>query len=138
MAVHQGLQALLLVILLAAFEGAGTAPLLAGVLMLGCVFLSQGSVGQWTSIWAPRPMAMDSLKNSNMPFAVVMLSLATSGLWTSLFGGIYALTAWLAPAWLIPVLALIFGITLAAHLALLPAAAAYLDRRREVLVERLG
>ncbi|HJV49318.1 MAG TPA: hypothetical protein VJ549_08600 [Geothrix sp.] len=138
MAAHQGLQALLLATLLAVFEGAGPAPLTAGVLLLGCVFLAQGAVGQWTSLWAPRPMPMNSIKNSNMPFAIGMLSLATSGLWTGLFGGVYALCAWLAPAWLVPVMALLFGLALAAHLALLPTAAAYLDRRREVLVERLG
>ncbi|HJW43025.1 MAG TPA: hypothetical protein VJ463_01100 [Geothrix sp.] len=138
MAVHQGLQALLLVALLAVFEKAPAAPLFAGVLMLGCVFLAQSAVGQWTSLWAPRPMAMDSLKNSNMPFAIGMLSLATSGLWTCLFGGLYVLVAWLAPAWLIPALALAFLATLAGHLALLPVMAGYLDRRRDVLVERLG
>lgn len=138
MAAHQGLQALLLVALLAIFEKAPAAPLCAGVLMLGCVFLAQSAVGQWTSLWAPRPMALDSLKNSNMPFAIGMLSLATSGLWTSLFGGLYVLVAWLAPAWLIPALALAFLATLAGHLALLPVMAGYLDRRREVLVERLG
>ncbi|MFZ1375206.1 MAG: hypothetical protein WAS25_01270 [Geothrix sp.] len=138
MAVHQGLQALLLVVLLAIFDQAAPGPLLAGVLMLGCVFLAQSSVGQWTSLWAPRPMALDSMKNGNMPFAVGMLSLATSGLWTGLFGGLYALTAWLAPAWLVPVMGLAFLLTLAAHFALLPTLAAFLDRRREVLVERLG
>jgi len=137
-ALHQGLQALLLVLLLAAFDGAGPGPLLAGVLMLGCVFLAQGAVGQWTSAWAPRPMPLDSMKNSSMPLAVVLLSLFTSGLWTSLFGGTYALAAWLAPAWLVPVMALAFLVTLALHLALLPTAAAYLDRRREILAERLG
>jgi thiosulfate reductase cytochrome b subunit len=83
-------------------------------------------------------MAMDTLKNNNMPFALGLLSIATSGFWSTLFGGAYALTAWLAPAWLLPVLALLFALTLTAHLALLPLAAAYLDRRREVLVERLG
>jgi hypothetical protein len=138
MAAHQGLQALLLVTLLAAFDGAGPAALIAGTLMLGCVFLAQSAIGQWTSAWAPRPMPMDSVKNSNMPFAIGMLSLATSGLWTGLFGGLYALTTWLAPLWLVPVMALSFLLTLAAHLAILPAAAAFLDRRREVLVERLG
>jgi hypothetical protein len=138
MAAHQGLQALLLIALLAAFEGAGLASLLAGALLLGCVFLAQSAVGQWTSLWSPRPMTMDSLKNSNMPFAVGMLSLATSGLWTGLFGGLYALVAWLAPLWLVPVMILAFGLTLATHLALLPTVAAFLDRRREVLVERLG
>lgn len=138
LALHQGLQALLLALLLAVFDGARPASLAAGTLMLGCVFLAQGAVGQWTSLWAPRPMAMDSLKNSNMPFAVGMLGLAASGLWMGLFGGLYALTAWLAPAWLVPVLALAFLLTLAAHLALLPLAAACLEQRREVLVERLG
>ena len=138
MALHQGLQALLLGGLLAGFERAAPGPLAAGVLLFGCVFLAQSAVGQWTSAWAPRPMAPDSMKNSNMPFAVGMLSLATAGLWTSLFGGLYALTAWLAPAWVVPVMGLAFGGTLAAHRALLPGAAAYLDRRREVLVERLG
>ena len=138
MAVHQGLQALLLIALLATFEGAGPAPLLAGALMLGCVFLAQSAVGQWTSLWAPRPMGMDSLKNSNMPFAVGMLSLATSGLWTGIFGGLYALVAWLTPGWLVPAMALAFALALGAHFALLPTVAAFLDRRREVLVERLG
>lgn len=138
MAAHQGLQALLLMTLLAVFERVALTSLVAGTLMLGCVFLAQSSVGQWTSLWAPRPMAMDSLKNSNMPFAVGLLSLAASGLWTSLFGGLYVLVAWLAPAWLIPAMALAFLAALAAHVALLPVTAAYLDRRREVLVERLG
>ena len=38
----------------------------------------------------------------------------------------------------LPILALAFVLTLGAHLAILPHAAAFLDRRREVLVERLG
>ena len=113
-------------------------PLMTIVLLMGCLFLAQASVGQWTSAWAPRPMAMDTLKHNNMPFTIGLLSIATSGLWSSVFGGAYALTAWLIPLWLLPVMALLFGLTLTGHLALLPLAAAYLDRRREVLVERLG
>lgn len=138
MAAHQGLQALLLITLLAVFDHAGPIPLLGGLLLLACIFLAQTSVGQWTSTWAPRPMAMDSLKNNNMPFALGLLSVATSGLWTSLFGGAYVLLAWASPAWLVPGMALLFGLTLAAHLLLLPAAAAALDHRREKLVEALG
>lgn len=138
LAAHQGLQALLLALLLGIFDGARLPALAAGLLMLGCLFLAQASVGQWTSSWTPRPMALDSLKNNSVPLTVGLLSLAGSGLWTSLYGGLYALTAWLAPAWLVPVLAAAFLLTLAAHLALLPSAAAFLDRRREVLVERLG
>jgi len=138
MAGHQGLQALLLAGLLALVDRARPDLLLAGILLMACIFLAQAAVGQWTSAWAPRPMVMDSLKNNNMPFTMGLLSIATSGLWTGLYGGLYALAAWLAPGWLLPVLALAFGLTLAAHLAILPHAAAFLDRRREVLVERLG
>lgn len=138
MAGHQGLQALLLAGLLALVDRARPDLLLAGILLMACIFLAQAAVGQWTSAWAPRPMVMDSLKNNNMPFTMGLLSVATSGLWTSLYGGLYALTAWLAPGWLLPVLVLAFALTLAAHLAILPHVAAFLDRRREVLVERLG
>jgi hypothetical protein len=138
MALHQGIQALLLCLLLATLGGVTPAALVAGAFLLGSIFLAQCSVGQWTSAWSPRPMAMDSLQNKGMSFAVGMLSLAASGLWTGLFGGLYALTTWLAPGWLVAVMALAFLLTLAAHLAILPAAEAFLDRRREVLVERLG
>jgi len=138
MAAHQGLQALFLAGLLGLLEQAGSASLLSGILLMGCIFLAQASVGQWTSAWAPRPIAMDSLKKSNMPFTLVLLAIATSLFWSALFGGTFALTAWLAPLWVLPIMALLFALTLTTHLTLLPAAAAYLDQRREVLVERLG
>lgn len=138
LAAHQGLQALTLAGLLLAIDHAGPIPLLGGMLLMGCIFLAQTAVGQWTSTWAPRPMAMDSLKNNTMPFAVVLLSVATSGFWASLFGGAYALLAWGSPRLLVPGMALLFGLVLTAHLLLLPAAAAALDRRREKLVEALG
>ena len=138
MAAHQGLQALLLAGLLGLVDHTHPELLLAGLFFGACLFLAQASVGQWTSAWAPRPMVMDSLKNNNMPFTLGLLSIAASGLWTSLYGGLYALTAWLAPGWLLPVMGLAFALTLAGHFALLPHAAAFLDRRREVLVERLG
>ncbi|WP_243288403.1 hypothetical protein [Geothrix terrae] len=138
LAAHQGLQALTLALLLLALDHAGPAPLLGGMLLMGCIFLAQTAVGQWTSTWAPRPMAMDSLKNNNMPFALGLLSMGTSAFWAGLFGGAYALLAWASPRLLVPGMALLFGLVLTAHLLLLPAAAAALDRRREKLVEALG
>ncbi len=138
LAAHQGLQALMLALLLRALDHAGPAPLLGGILLMGCIFLAQTSVGQWTSTWAPRPMAMDSLKNNNLPFALGLLSMGTSAAWAGLFGGAYALLAWAVPRLLVPGMALLFGLVLTAHLLLLPAAAAALDRRREKLVEALG
>ena len=83
-------------------------------------------------------MAMDSLKNNNMPFALGLLSMGTSAFWAGLFGSAYALLAWGSPRLLVPGMALLFGLVLTAHLLLLPAAAAALDRRREKLVEALG
>jgi len=138
LAAHQGLQALTLAGLLLAVDHAGPIPLLGGMLLMGCIFLAQTSVGQWTSTWAPRPMAMDSLKNNNMPFALGLLSMGTSAFWAGLFGSAYALLAWSSPLLLVPGMALLFGLILTAHLLLLPAAAAALDRRREKLVEALG
>jgi len=138
LAAHQGLQALMLALLLRALDHAGPAPLLGGILLMGCIFLAQTSVGQWTSTWAPRPMAMDTLKNNNLPFALGLLSMGTSAAWAGLFGGAYALLAWAVPRALVPGMALLFGLVLTAHLLLLPAAAAALDRRREKLVEALG
>jgi hypothetical protein len=138
LAAHQGLQALTLALLLMALDHAGPAPLLGGILLMGCIFLAQTSVGQWTSTWAPRPMAMDTLKNNNMPIALGLLSMGTSALWAGLFGGAYVLLAWISPRLLVPGMALLFGLVLTAHLLLLPAAAQALDRRREKLVEALG
>jgi len=138
LAAHQGLQALTLAGLLLAIDHPGPIPLLGGILLMGCIFLAQTSVGQWTSTWAPRPMAMDSIKNNNMPFALGLLSMGTSAFWAGTFGGAYGLLAWAAPGLLVPGMALLFGLVLTAHLLLLPAAAAALDRRREKLVEALG
>lgn len=138
MAAHQGLQALLMVALLVLFNHPPVAQLVAGLLLMGCFFLAQTALGQWTSAWMPRPMAMDSLKNNTMPFALGMLSLAVSAVWTLLFGGAFALLAWLAPAALVPGMALLFGLLLLAHRALLPAASTFLHARREKLVEALG
>ncbi len=138
MAAHQGLQALLMVGLLVLFNHPPLAHLVAGLFLMGCFFLAQTALGQWTSAWMPRPMPMHSLKNNTMPFALGMLSLAVSAVWTLLFGGAFALLAWLAPAALVPGMALLFGLLLLAHRALLPAASAFLHQRRENLVEALG
>lgn len=138
LAAHQGLQALTLAGLLLAIDHPGPIPLLGGILLMGCIFLAQTSVGQWTSTWAPRPMAMDSIKNNNLPFALGLLSMGTSAFWAGTFGGAYALLAWASPRLLVPGMALLFGLVLTAHLLLLPAAAQALDRRREKLVEALG
>jgi hypothetical protein len=137
-ALHQGLQVLLLVGLLVALNHPDPLHLLASLLLMGCLFLVQNAVGQWTSAWMPRPMLPNSMKSNRLPFPVAMISLFGATLWSAFFIGGFALLAWLAPAWLVPGMAVLFGLVLLGHQALLPHAAAFLDRRREVLVDHLG
>jgi hypothetical protein len=138
LAVYQGAQALLLALLLS-LVGKWTPLAMLGVLLLSaCVFLAQAGLGHWTSAWLPRPMPRDSLKNSNVALPVMLVGMAASSTFAALFGGTYALLAWLAPAWLVPGMGALFGLTLLAYLGLLPRAAAYLDSRREQVMAALG
>ena len=137
-ALHQGLQVLLLLVLLVVLNRPNPFQLLAGLLFMGCLFLVQNAVGQWTSAWKPRPMFRDSMKSNKLPLAVAMISLFGSAAWSVLLGGLFGFIGWLAPAWLVPGMGVLFGLILLGHRALLPHAAAYLERRKEVLAETLG
>jgi len=133
------LQALLLLILLGFTNRLGPIEALGGLCLSGCLFLLQTSLGHWTSAWMPRPMPRDSLKNTNQAQPVVWLGMAATTFGTIFFGGIYVLTAWLAPALLLPVMGLLLGGSYGVYKrAILPATARYLDRRREALVQALG
>ena len=138
LAAYQGTQALLLAALLLMVGGWTLWGMVAALLMAGCVFLAQTALGHWTSLWIPRPMPRDSLKNSNQALPVLLLGMAASSLLAGVFGGAYALLAWRAPAWLVPVMALLFGLMILAYRGLLPMAAAFFDTRREKLLEALG
>ncbi len=134
-----GLQVLLMLILLGIAGNLGPLQAVAGVCLMGCLFILQVSLGHWTSAWLPRPMPRDSLKNNNMAQPVIWLGMACTLAGTAVFGGIYLLTAWLAPLLLLPVMALLLGLLyLVYRRVILPAAARYLEGRREVLVQALG
>jgi hypothetical protein len=137
-ALHQGLQALLLLLLLGLLGRPNPLQMVAALLLMGCLFLVQYAVGQWTSAWMPRPMLRDSMKSNQLPFAVAMISLFGSALWSGVLVGLYGLLGWLAPAWQVPGMGLLFALVALGHRALLPHAAAYLERRKETLVEALG
>jgi hypothetical protein len=138
LAAYQGAQALLLALLLTLVGEWAPLAMIGALLMAGCVFLAQTALGQWTSAWLPRPMPRDSLKNSNIALPVLLLGVVASSTFAGFFGGTYALLAWLAPAWLLPGMGLLFGLTISAYQGLLPAASAYLDSRREKVMEALG
>jgi len=134
-----GIQVALLLILLSLVGKLGPLQALAGVCFSGCLFLLQVSLGHWTSAWLPRPMPRDSLKNNNMAQPVIWLGMAGMLVGMLIFGGIFLLTNWLAPALLLPVMALLLGMLFLIYKhQVLPAAARYLDGRKEVLVQSLG
>ncbi len=135
---YQGLQALLLVALLIPLFWPSPLELLAVLAMAACFFLTQSAVGAFTSSWKPRRIDRASLKNNQMPLPLVLVALGVSLLCTLVFGGAFALLKWQAPAFLLPGMALLAGLAWSAHRAVNREAAAYLDRRREVIVEAVG
>jgi hypothetical protein len=136
--VFYGVQALILLVLLAILGQHDATALGSGVLLLGCLILAMGSLGQWASVWMPRPLPRNTLKNNAMPLPILLLSIFGSMGLIGVLCGIYALLAWLAPAFVLPAFALLFAAFLAAHAFVLGLNAAYLDKYRERLVEHLG
>ncbi len=134
-----GLQGALLGLLLAIFGGPGIAARIpAGLCLFAACALAMGAVGLWSSIAMPRPLSRKKLGSGGMPLPMILLSMGTSLGCAGLFGGLFALLAWAAPAWLLPGMALSALVMVAVFRAGLEVAAAYLGTHRERLVERLG
>lgn len=135
----QLVQAAILVLLGSFAFGLHLGALIASLALGTCFFLLQAGLGHWSSAWLPRSIPRDKLKNNSMPLPVLFLSFGITGAATGGFGGTYALLAWLAPGFLAPGMVLLAaGLGVAYWYLALPAAAGYLDRRREKLVEVLG
>ncbi|HJW33002.1 MAG TPA: hypothetical protein VJ505_06505 [Holophagaceae bacterium] len=135
---YQGLQALLLIALMVPLFWPSPVELLAALAMAICFFLTQSAVGAFTSSWMPRRIDRASLKNNQMPMLLVLVAMGVSLLCTLIYGGAFALLKWLAPAFLLPGMGLLAGLVWLAHRAVKGEAAAYLERRREVIVEAVG
>jgi len=136
---YMGAQAMLFLTLMAATGHLPRAQALPALCLSGCLFFYQVGLGHWTSAWLPRPMPRDSLRNHNLSPAVVWLGMAATLGGVAFYGGAWALAVWLAPAFLLPVMALLLAGTVLLHRGLvLPLAAQYLDGRREALVHALG
>ncbi len=137
-AAWQGLQAGLLTVLLAITGHRDPLELAVGVALYGCVFLILAMVGQFASIWQPRPLRKNGLRASQPPFAVVLMmfgTLATAG--ALLYGVVFGVRAW-APGWELPVLLAIGAFLVALVFPVLTVNALFLERSREKLVEVLG
>lgn len=138
LALYQGLQAGLLLLLIALLMRPSAMELLAALCLGGCFFFVQMGLGHWTSSWLPRAMPRDSLKSGTMPMPVVFLGIGMSILNFSLFGGTFILCAWVAPNLLLPVMVLLLFSCALIYRHLLPTFETYFDARREKLLEALG
>ncbi len=137
-AAWHALQALLLLGLLVLTGRHPVPELASGLLVYACVFLLFVIVGQFASLWQPRPLRKNGMRASQPPLSVGLLIVGTMlGGGVMLFGLVFGARA-LAPSLEVPALALLAG---ALALVLVPAMrfnAHYLERSRERLVEVLG
>lgn len=137
-AAWQGVQAGLLLVLLALTGHRDVIELLVGLMLYACVFLILAMVGQFSSIWQPRPLRKNGLRASQPPLIVVMLmfgTLLTAG--GLLYGITFGVRTFL-PGWELPVLLVIGAGLLGMVFPVLAFNALFLERNREKLVEVLG
>jgi hypothetical protein len=135
--VWQGVQAALLVGLLAVLQRPPVTELVAGVLLFASFALVQHAVGQRTSVWFPRKLVR-GMKGGAMPLPVVLLGLAVTFGGSGLLGGTYWLLQHLAPALLVPGMAVIALVGWLISRPVLEANAAYLKRNRERILDAVG
>ncbi|MBL0312423.1 MAG: hypothetical protein IPP78_06825 [Holophagaceae bacterium] len=138
LAMYQGLQAGLLLLLVALLMRPSPIELLAALCLGGCLFFVQMSFGHWTSSWLPRAMPRDSLKSGTMPMPVVFLGIGLGIVNFGFFGGTFMFCAWKAPSLLLPVMAMLLTLCALIYRQLLPTFETYFDARREKLLEALG
>ena len=104
-AAWQGLQAILLTVLLVLTGKHEPLELLLGVLLYACLFLVLSTVGQFSSLWQPQPMTRATMRGAQPPLTVVLLMVGTLGSWSALSLGLLWLIRSSAPGWEVPVFA---------------------------------
>ena len=137
-AAWQGLQAGLLTMLLALTGKHDVKELMIGLMLYACVFLILAMVGQFASIWQPRPLRKNGLRAAQPPLVVVLMmfgTLLTAG--GLLFGITFGIRTF-APGWELPVLLGIGTVLLGLVFPVLAFNALFLERSREKLIEVLG
>ncbi|MEO6417972.1 MAG: hypothetical protein ABIP39_01095 [Polyangiaceae bacterium] len=136
--VYQGVQGVLLCICLALIQHPTNTELIAGVLMGGCLFFTQNAVGWRTSVAMPKRLPRRGIRSQSAPVMVALLALALSLACGTVFGGTFMLCGWFAPSMLIPIMAVLFLVSIAVHRRQLPLAASFLQARRETIVQSVG
>ena len=137
-AAWQAVQAGLLTVLLALTGHHGVLELLVGLMLYVCVFLILAMVGQFASIWQPRPLKKNGLRASQPPLVVVLIMMGTLLTTGALLYGITFGVRAFWPGWELPVLLGIGGLLFLLMFPVLAFNALFLERSREKLVEVLG
>lgn len=137
-AAWQALQAGLLLVLLVLTGQRDVVELLVGLMLYACVFLILAMVGQFSSIWQPRPLRKNGLRASQPPLIVVLLMFGTLLTAGGLLYGVTFGVRTFFPGWELPVLLGIGAVLLAMVFPVLAFNALFLERNREKLVEVLG
>ncbi len=136
-ALWQGVQAALLVVLLAVAQRPPPLELAAGVMLFAAFAFVQYAVGQRTSVWFPRKMVR-GMKGGAMPLPVVLLSLLVTFGGSTLLGGLYWVLQTLAEPWLLPGMTVLAAIAWAVGRPVLELNAEYLRKNRERVLDAVG
>ena len=137
-AAYQGVQVLLLSLLLGLLLRPSPRELFGSLLLMTCVFLVLATLGQLFSVLYPRPMARKSLQSGQLPLPSVLASLGASLGAALVFGGSYFLLNTFAPGWLLAGMAALAGCTFLGHRLCQPTLAELWHRRREAIVQAVG
>src|SRR5205085_5798225 len=110
LAVYQGTQAAVLVLLLAVMHRPLPTQMLSGLLLWGSIFTVQNAVGRFTSVWMPRMLPRNAVRGDATPVALVLVGLGLSTFCGGFFGSIWAACVTWSPNLLLPVLAAVFAL----------------------------
>ncbi len=138
LATYYSVQAVLLAVLLWLVQKTPPAELLAGTFLGASFFLTQNTVGRWTSAWLPRRLPRRDMRGTGAPGGIALVSLGLTVSSGASFGGLYVACQRFYPVLLVPVTAAIFGALLIAHRLSANAAARYFEAHRETVLGAIG
>jgi hypothetical protein len=134
----QGLQALLLGVLLSLTGRERAGDLALGLLVYATLFLVMAMVGQRVSVLQPSPLGHNGLRAAQPPLSVLLLMFGTSGLASALVSTLLWVVHRRLPGWELPLLAATCALLGALLPTVLSRNAALLERERERVVEIVG
>jgi hypothetical protein len=137
-ALWQAFQAVLLSALLF-LNGQHDVVLLAtGLIVYACAFFGLSIVGQFCSIWQPRPLNPETLRRGQPSFIISVLMVLTVGATSMVVSSVSRGVGYFAPGWEPAALIVLLLVLAGSAWALLPFNAAFLNRHKERLVETLS